>query len=1126
MRCYKIYQNILLVGTLLSSPIAIAGDQDQLSTDLVASFILPQTPSCQTITPHRTLLQEFSIEFPPYLYKEASKNLKDAAYIGKKLYREGWESLIGDSVEVFLNSVNKRFLTKHLHHKGDNSEEFDPEALRPLFEQLRNSLCSMIEYFCLRGSLVGYDPVTQQSFQTYQNKSVYRLLTEKLIPDAIPLKRLFIALTDCGPIREYLEYKTDEMIINGILQVYKTSSGVTVKQSINRLVHSLTHKTPPPNTQNEEDIRTQSEKGKEKIPIEIEELDPLLKDSLPENSKNCDLMPLEQDTPISFSPTTSLQSSATLKQGSGYSHLWAYFAPQLAHFFRLTFSHILKPMSESALNETNNKALKGFLQNNLLITSTKAVGFGVGYGLASFATGGSIPWDLGIGCIGTYLSGWMVSKATEFALNKTKDRIKSNLFLLMDYYSYRLIPLTRSEHALYNLNLNPTPEEYRIFAEDYQLRDKLTQTSFLGELIRDVAALSQGIFDYLFDKAEELGGHIKKFLNYCRGSSESTQAILETVSLEETCASKRPQAARNTKKTDLLSQIILGKIAEKLGQHQPLTDHETLVWSNVLQYPSFEIRQQALNLIDLRWNNQKHLSEALHQLNQAQDAIRPYLTQTYKTWGEELPCQLASAYQDLSFHYCLDPRFDATFSETVDIFAASIQATCDSLSPEEQTLWGAAIRDNDFLRDYLEEFITTHEIPQQVAEDEDQATTILRDPRLIKGLPSAYAIKQQEAYVNQYEQELKTFQQSRLGIDLSFAEIIDLHQRMTDEQKQLYITPMHSLSEEVLRPEFERIKGLLEAAINQDLPYMVKFYKDDFLKQYNLQQFVEEHLSEVPSDDSRLDRPDVKQEDYERFYEQFDRLFSLDQIKRAVAHANWLKSKILDHTEPYQQFKAGLQKVIPQNGNFRTQVYTQITHHLLREILEKREQEKSREEWIVVLQPAKKLKDLTPGDGLTMAENLTLHQSLGAGGTIPQIPQVNKPTFIIQGADQSQTITIYPYTNIYSTNSADFTTYRLCKIVNSLRQEGMIADVTQLSTNDLKAIHNAIQEEKLHSSSEWNQDALLFAQANLGELIAFKNTWGNQHQALFYTYRDVYDAMIKANRKTVAKIKQQPKKAS
>jgi hypothetical protein len=1121
----KSHIKLLLASTILTST-ALGMEQSAINNTL-----LLQSNTLKTIHPEKSLGKEISNSLPSYLFQEGKKDLSHVYKIGRKVYHEGWESIIGDSLETFMNSVNSRYLTKHLKSCNLGEDEFDINALRPLVTELRQVMGYLIQNFCMKGNLsildqksgkqnLIYLKIPQGRITTYHlDKTVYRFLAEKLIPDFVPLKGLFISLTDFAPVKNYLEYKMDEMIIKGLLGIYKKTTGKTIKTSINDIVRSFT--------------KGSSKKQSKDKQLEVslkEDIDLLKKET---SSKEIILSKVPEEIKISSSlenidEEDTLSSSKNVSKSletEAYSHVWEYFEPQLNHFFRMAFTHVLAPISTTVLEETTDYALKSFLSNNTVIAGSYALG-----GISGYVSGSVLSCGLSFipglnllapifqqsalnAVVGSQVVKWATAKSSEFITIKVKERLENNILNLMDYYSYNLVPLTRQEHVLYNLNPNPTKEELTIFSDDYKLREFLNQQTLFGQLIRDVVSAGGNVIDYLTEPFKQLGNYVKKFVSYCLGSKDaSTQEILAQLDHEEG-ESKTVELTKEPfkKKSNLSAEIILGQLIEKLTKKKELTEKEQQLLTNLNNYPSFEIKQKTIELLTSWRHDSEKLTKELKNLEEKKTGHQKQLQNTYHLYGETIPTEFAAIYQWLG-NDDWSGKFGVDFIIVEEIIAENLKDQINDFSDNEIELFQKAAKDEKFLEQYLKNFVTKHDKAKSKMVSYRDAQEILKDPLLIKNLPSAYAEAKNQEYIEKHQKSLGALEHSVLGHGLSKADLIDLHQHMTEKQLGLYATPSVIDLIEQQTPELVVINDKLKQMLQQIEPDIINHYSQFFINNFNFKDFFKEALPHVQKEIIVKNATLINLEEakYAKAIKKYSQK-ELTQIQLAIATANWL-AEHLAKTSEFNKFREELKEVL-KNGFLRTKVYTHIQNSILDYILST---EELLGDWELISEK------MIP-EVIIDTKSTGLFSSFFSKSSVPSLTpiQLEKKTQIIE-IKEIQPFGITPYSEVWPTHEYDVGGFRLSEIINKLVSEGRLQDITSLQLKDLIIIYNAIQEDKAKKTLE--EETLFVIKHHFAEFLSFKNNLEGYKGKLFYSYDEVAHKLIEENKRLINQIKSQEKR--
>ncbi|WP_010302873.1 hypothetical protein [Candidatus Odyssella thessalonicensis] len=835
---------------------------------------------------------------------------------GKKLYQtyhqfrhKGLESLVTDSLEAYMKSFNKHYLSRHIKNTDPQSDEFNIEALRPLVEELRNSMSFLIYKFCLKQPFID-----SNGKPIYLDKSVFRCLAEKVIPD-IPVKGALISLLDFGPVNSYLQYHVDEMIINFIISLHHKAFGQSIKGRVEDIIgplisHSqsyLYHVTgdgsaplqkaslPCLAPETESDKEVKAETGLNEAEADFISITVIDTETKGKEREDLSTTPLE----------TEKVASIKLPKEGGYQSIWEYFRPQMQYFLRQAFTKLLTTTSEKVINKASDITLFNIHENQRIIDTTKLFGASLA-GTAGLGVGAAIGYPVLLGsplafmglCTGQYIAAQLVTSFSTSLTKVVKDRIIKRFNNLMEYYSYTIIPLTREEHVLYNLNPEPSAEEKIIYAEDYDFRTRLSERSFIGELGKRI------FFRKDLDVSEEDADQEK--------------------SLE--------------------IKIILGELAAKQGGGQSLTPRQQALLNNIVKYPSFKLKAKEIEFLKACFaKTEATLTEASKIEAENAEAIKE-LTAAYQIYGVEIPNAFASAYQILGhFNFSNMFRYMVDFTDVKEIIALSLRSSIHKFSSAELQLLQCAAKDDTLLSEYLKGYVNGKAQPETY----EEAEAVLRDSDLFTGLIKAYI----EAYKTTYIDDINLLKASFLAYKLEDAEIINLHQRMTGDQLQQHVrSPMIRL-EEARKPELELLKKKILIFTKGSELELIRLHARSFIyadpEFFEVLQALEEYR-EIPLSEAILGKYGPETQKHEEIRLQIDKTktrypsISEVDIQHAYIRADNFKEKILPGLNIFKKFRGRLRRVL-DNTELRSRVYSTIQTYLFEKLLQPY-QETSRED--------------------------------------------------------------------------------------------------------------------------------------------------------------------------------------
>ncbi|HXF90719.1 MAG TPA: hypothetical protein VNJ29_02180, partial [Candidatus Nitrosotenuis sp.] len=547
-------------------------------------------------------------------------------------------------------------------------------------------------------------------------------------------------------------------------------------------------------------------------------------------------------------------------------------------------------------------------------------------------------------------------------------------------------------------------------------------------------------------------------------------------------------------KNSLSIQITLGEIATKKKSGEKLTSEQERLLKNLQDFPSYEMREKEIELVTLWGKGDKSITHKAQKLRQDQQQAEAKLIEVYKLYGQKIPREFAAVYQQLGAWGGEDSdKFDVDFIDVEDVIAKSLLENISHFSTVDLELFKAAVEDEKFLKAYVKKFVVNHDISQKSDLSYAEAKSVLKDPKLLKELPSAYSHYKYERYIDENSKTIDLLQKSPLCFGLSEAEVIDLHMHMTLEQLERY-TSFNISYEEALgaiakaietehpaivavQSELETIEKTVKRVVQDDCHKIVQHYATTFMKNVDMSTFVKEVRFPVDIAD-QANKVDFKAKGYQeikKYYNDVDE----ETLKLAVAKAEFVKREFLDtptNWPIFKHFRQDLKEFI-KDGHLRSAIYQQIYYEILNQLV------------------------MINGDSL---------------GDFVLVSSITTPP--------KEKVTIIPYSNLSIYDKSDFTGFYLSTLVNKLVTEGRIKDVTSLSSKDLILVHQEIQKFKENRCIE--ADGCLFARDHLGLLIQFKATLPEYENKLFYGYSEIVDKIMAHNHKILEEIKKQPKKES
>ncbi len=715
---------------------------------------LEQTPS---------LKSEIGINLVQDLKHSAMEQVSYPLALGKKVYQDGWESLVTEGIDQFLKSLGNQLFTRHL--PPGNRDEFSEDSIYNAIEWMITDVrwltdLAVQEFFLKDKERYAWDKKNKCRLPIYYDQTTWKTICNKLIPDAMPLKSIFIALTDNNIVRNFLYEQIDRMVIRQVLVLFERSTGKTIKGGIQDALKSLTQRfTAKRQEQTQSSVTTEA-----------------ISKATSSSTKTSSSKPKQE---IELKEEHEFKESLT--------PLWDYFAPYFSHFIRQGIQSSINDVAITVLEQSSNLAIKKALEQGIIVNGARTIGGGIGYAISNamptwlpilsnpYLTGGAF----------TYGFGWLVGTATQSITKTVTSRLATQIDLVTEHYLDTMLPLSAQEHALFGLNENPSELELSLFSKDYQLRDELKAQTLIGETVHQIVTIAKqsSLFKVIFDIKDRLnrfGEKCLRFLVYCLRSSDevSTEELMTAADLNETEKQENQQQGNK-----YLAYLKIGDIIKRQQSGGKITTEEAKLIEDIRQYPSYAMKKLWLKSLQLyREEKTSSLATLRSEVRTATQTQLTHIQTANDILRRQVPMAIALVYQQESFaNDCLFPLdwvvVDPVISKQL-ISALRINPNLDL------TLLLEAAQDSELVKSALLGHIQSKidaQRPKTWMEKATVAETALDDFNIIESLVAPYVEKKNQQYIQQHQSTINTLKSSLMTEGMSLSEIIDLHQHMSEK---------------------------------------------------------------------------------------------------------------------------------------------------------------------------------------------------------------------------------------------------------------------------------------------------------------------------------------------------------
>lgn len=1055
----KNFLNILLAGSILTTASFGSDQRDDLTT-----YLTGQIPHVQMAIPQENFGWEMWKNFKSTVGKFKDDTVANYGIAKDFVLKRDVGTVVAKLFEEKMLSTSEKFFKDYFHASPSRSDEFDVAALRPLFEKVQNTLYGAVDHLLSKKPLYVYHP-SFGKLTVYEDKTVFRKLLEAIIPDVIPLKGAMVAVADIPVIRSYLVRKIDELTIEYLLKFYTKCTGKSVKQSVKSIMDHLVQR---PSAEEPQQAKTQAtaiddnlefKKSNKTAPsLDAEENEQLVQ----AEANEIEILESKEKEQATLMASSSLMSEEEISdiKAEKASAIWSYLEPRMNHLLRLSITECMLPAFDKAFEEF---AIE--LQRKALPQSDTFGGIGKGalFGVAGAASliGPGIQSLFGapIGAMG-YLAGtW----GTQAFAKTVFDKVFAQKQLHVRYYLDSILPESEREHYLYGLNRNPTPEEKEIFSKDYYHQAIQREQGLIRAVLDDLSKLS----------------YVAKVISQFSG-----EARMPSLNIAQ-------DAIANSEYTAFL----LGRIIEKQKDGKPLTESEKKLMENLQNYPSYAIKKEVSAIVK-QWKEQGSAEFAKYTQTQKEQyrKAEQNLVKTYQLYAQDFPNAIAEVYQQLGL-YSRKPRFELDFIEVAESVADAMATHLRTIDNKKLAVLKLAYQDYEFLAKFLKNFL---DINVSVDADREEVKAALKIKEFLTQLMKDYVDHFRNKYKGANKSELEQVRKSVLGVGLSDIEIIELHCRMTEEDKQRYLVIDESKAKQAEVQELEVIREQVHALVGENNQKILRYYAEQLTRQLDMEEFVywaaqgqEKEILKLKkkSQQINLEMPDYKDLPGD----------DSDQKKWAIVAAQWLNARLFTDLPLAENFRTQLRNFVP-TSQLRGTVSTIITTNGFYRYM------------------------LQHPHALEIGEDKEFVM-IKKGAHIDDHHDVPDNLATIPGGEKGE-IQVEPYKgSLYALMSPDgqgiLGKVDLVTIINTLYKEEKIKNILDISDDEMKLIQTQIHE--FRKAQLYDAETLEFVEELAGlQAIMIQHAEKLQEtKDLFYSYNDVYEQMMRDKTQVVERIMRQ-----
>lgn len=1060
----------LIITSLLPTFIRAADDGSSNDSD---KALYATHSDYRTMHSRNTISSQVVTNLSADLAKSARVKFNGYAHIAKSLAQLKLGELAAEGMQELLSYIGEQSFTRYLvndlgHPQGE--EEFNVDSICIMVGSLRRAIYSHLnrtfqKLMCKEKSHYAYNSRTDERYEIYEDKSLWRAICQTVIPNAVPLRNIFIHLTDNGVVQTYVNQKLDRLIVTYLLKMVHDRTDKTLRGNIEEQIDKI--------------IQTLAGNAKDKV-----------------NKVTQDL----------FSPTSVMDRSGKEKENEEeietlhaneevLSPLWEYLSPRINHWVRQSVQQGLTKAVNLTIDELTEQSLYNLPKLGPIRSALNLIPYALAAS-SSVAAGSFGAYFLGLDpyyttntllMLSTYVSinklaNWLMATGTESVGKTVGDIMKSRSAFLSEHYLNSLIPLSKSEHLLFGLNEAPCDTELALFGDDYAKRKELRSQTLAAAAIHEAIRLAS--------KNESLAWVIKLIGKAASSASEVWQRFYElclnnkNANLDDiVAASKLEEPAYNEKTSrgkKLVAELKVAAIFSKLESGQELLDSEREILGVLEEYPSYAIKllhlkQEGLaadryvqsipfldRLLDLKpaSKGQDTLETFVKLLDENREKYFAEKNLINRVLFDGVLGNLIKAYDRLGL-------VDEDFAENNGDSVLKILH-----SQLENALIQHPGMDVDLLASICENFEELLRLLDESVKEHVTLKQAVRQLDCVKDIIEPYVALRNAEYIAVNLTDIKALQSSALTEGMELADIIDLHKRMNRQDRQRLIAPLASLKiAEVRKPELEMIKEKYQAL---KVETQARHLTRAFLEEFNWGIFVK---------------------------------YAREQAKNEKVEYGDLKD-YLAKTRKFDSFCSQLTEITHSKyQDLRRELYQAINHHLSwlsdnaqRGSLEMKDHPKVVEKsWIPSL-------------------------SWSSKEDVAASPQENVNMAVAEEALQGSFET-EPAQSLKVYKDTDITGYRLIQEITGYLEKTSIFEIDSmnLQQDDFVALWEHIHAAKKKHLYDLDKLLLLTDRpATLAQILDFKNAHVGFANRLFYGYEEVMELMCQEYREEIKRIKQQP----
>lgn len=469
---------------------------------------------------------------------------------------------------------------------------------------MREKVVNLLRNSFLSEGMVALGP-DGAKYPVIQNQELLTVILRNISPD-FPMKGVLLSLANNKYLNAFLMKKIDQFILQQFLNVYRLSTGSTLKKDVSNMLPSLI---------------SGSLKGVASMPLAA--------------AKMGQNLMADYDNAGALAPLSKDDSVITPEEEQALSKVVQYIEPRLTHVIReIIQTDYINKIIEKALTASTDPIIKTALRVNP-VANLGNIGAIAG-GIASYV---NVPLGMTMAGAG-YFAGMYLGHFANHMQQQTKGFVLNQLDIYKKYIAYRLLPITREEYVLYYLNETPSEDLKNLLQEDYNLRQKITSQSLIWSILQDVTSALRvdGIVNATASVAQSARDSLNQLKDYFIQNKNTDLAAFSS-GIDETFATDKDKKHQAVRKL----VFILSQNEKSLSQ----SDKDFL--KEAIRYPSFEVFQKNLENLNKTIN---YLSKNdLQKLKDEKAINEAKRKETHQKYQEEIRIihdfvtEIAASYQ-------------------------------------------------------------------------------------------------------------------------------------------------------------------------------------------------------------------------------------------------------------------------------------------------------------------------------------------------------------------------------------------------------------------------------------------------------------------------------------------------